>query len=61
MEMDLEMDPTFRLFKRFLKIIAIVYTHQFAKFCDLMSCSSTDIQKYTLSYALILTMMLQIW
>ena len=34
-----------RLFKRFLKIIALVYIYQLAKFCDLTSCSSTDIFK----------------
>ena len=31
------------LFKRFVKIIALVYIYQLAKFGDLMSCGSKDI------------------
>ena len=34
-----------KLFKRFLKIIVLVYIYQLAKFGDLMSCSSKDIFK----------------
>ena len=34
-----------KLFKRFLKIIALVYIYQLTKFGDLMSCGSKDIVK----------------
>ena len=43
-------------FKRFLKIIALVYIYQLAKCGDLMSFGSKDIQKCALSHVLILTM-----
>ena len=38
------------MFKRFLKIFALVYIYQLAKFGDLMRCMSKDIFKYRLSY-----------
>ena len=34
-----------KLFKRFLKIIALTYIYQLTKFGDLMSCGSKDIVK----------------
>ena len=34
-----------KLFKRFLKIIALAYIYQLTKFGDLMSCGSKDIVK----------------
>ena len=42
------MEPSpqsFKLFKRFLKIIALVYIYQLTKFGDLMSCGSKDTVK----------------
>ena len=36
---------SFKLFKRFLNIIIVVYIYQFLKFGYLKSCVSKDIQK----------------
>ena len=45
-EKDLEHSPkTFRLFKRFLKIIVLAYIYQLVKSDDLMSCGSKDVFK----------------
>ena len=41
-------------------MITLAYIYQFAKFGDLMSCGSKDIQKCTLSHVLILIMTTEI-
>ena len=43
-----------KLFKRFIKIIALAYIYQVAKFSELMSCGSKDIFKNAPSHVLIL-------
>ena len=48
MEKGLEPIPSpqsSKLFKRLLKIVALAYIYQLAKFGDLMSCGSKDIFK----------------
>ena len=42
-----------KLFERLLKIIPFTYIYQLAKFGDLMSCGSKDIQNCILSHVVI--------
>ena len=50
-----------KLFKRFLKTIALFYVYQLAKFGELISWDSKGILKSSLSFVLILIMTSQVW